>query len=204
MKFVKVYTDNDTVIENLAQQIDEVNINTEKIIEPKSETRGRHKLDCECEKCKLKKGQTQNADTKEKINPVKKETAKSNVIVEETDFNKIVSEYETYKPENVVGANNQPIQQQQGFKILISGYVFLMCLDAIIPRAFIKIFKIFNKKAQKLDVKKIKLTKEQLKSLEPMADQVAQHLFGNMPPLPALIVSMSFMYVGNIMTEMDE
>jgi hypothetical protein len=37
-----------------------------------------------------------------------------------------------------------------------------------------------------------------------MADQVAQQLFGNMPPLPALVVSMSFMYAGNVMTELDE
>jgi DNA polymerase III alpha subunit (gram-positive type) len=204
MEFEKVYSDETAPVQNIvADNITEIKVNETINPDAKSETRGRHKLGCDCLKCQAKRnGETKPTETKDgaTVKEPKQKTVASNISIDENDFNSIVGQYEAYKPENVV---NNTTTQPEGFKVVISGYVFLMCLDAILPRAFIKVFKMFDKKAQSIDVKKIKLTKDQIKGLEPMADKVAGNLFANMPPLPALIVSMSFMYAGNIMGELD-
>lgn len=171
---------------------------------------GRHKANCDCDKCKLKRGEK----TDEKIKKVENQTSNNNQTVNSNtispnEFEKVVSEYQTTKQviQNGSVANNpnnglnQPPSVQP---ILISGYVFLICIDAVIPALVIKLFKYINKKAANLEAKDIKLDKDQLKALEPIADQAAKIIFENMHPVSALFLGLGFIYIGNTMAVLDE
>lgn len=117
------------------------------------------------------------------------------------DFNKALNDYQSYTPENV--ATQSDVKNPNEFKIIISGFILLQILDAFVPNLLLKLFGYFHKGAKNIQVKNIKLTKDQLKALEPIADKVSEQIFAQMNPLSALILSMSLMYGGNILTELE-
>ena len=80
---------------------------------------------------------------------------------------------------------------------LISGYLLLVVVDAVIPEVIVFLLRRFGKRT---DVKatQLRLSEDALKKLEPLADAAAAKLLVGMDPVTLLAVSMSAMYIVNI------
>ncbi len=81
---------------------------------------------------------------------------------------------------------------------LVSGYLLLIVIDAVFPSVIKKVISIFNPKYKNLDIKKIRLSKEEKEELEKLADEVAKIIFMGMSPLATFALSLTVMYSSKI------
>jgi hypothetical protein len=81
----------------------------------------------------------------------------------------------------------------------ITGSILLMVCDAIIPTATIKVLGMFDAKYKQLKTKNIKLSQEQKKDLEPLADECVKAMTLTMQPTTAFFLTMFILYGSNIM-----
>jgi hypothetical protein len=66
------------------------------------------------------------------------------------------------------------------------------------------VFGMFSKKVKGIDPAKIKLDHQERKDLEPIADEVAKVIFAEMNPIASFLLSLSFMYGGKLMNELEK
>jgi hypothetical protein len=78
---------------------------------------------------------------------------------------------------------------------LITGYMVLFCVDSVLPFLISFYFKRFRN--TNLPTQSIKLTAEQFKQLEPIADQVAREMLFTIKPYQALLIMLSLSYFEN-------
>lgn len=125
----------------------------------------------------------------EKINETKEKTG-------EEKLNEFLSSFEEVKSEAKESAPTTPAQSEQGkFKVQVSGYMLLIVTDIFIPSLityFVHRYKPETKKTFKTS--DIKMTDDEKKELEELADEVARELFGKIEPLPAFLLSISILY----------
>jgi len=81
----------------------------------------------------------------------------------------------------------------------ITGSILLMVCDAIIPTATIKVLGMFDAKYKQLKTKNIKLSQEQKKDLEPLADECVKAMTLTMQPTTVFFITMFILYGSNIM-----
>jgi hypothetical protein len=89
-------------------------------------------------------------------------------------------------------------------KPLISGYLLLVCINTVMPNMIVYVFGMFSKKVKGIDPSKIKLDHQERKDLEPIADEVAKVIFAEMNPIASFLLSLSFMYGGKLMNELEK
>lgn len=89
-------------------------------------------------------------------------------------------------------------------KPLISGYLLLVCINTVMPNMIVYVFGMFSKKVKGIDPAKIKLDHQERKDLEPIADEVAKVIFAEMNPIASFLLSLSFMYGGKLMNELEK
>jgi hypothetical protein len=89
--------------------------------------------------------------------------------------------------------------EKRTYSNYVSGYLFLICLDVVLPEMLIYIFGMYDKKFKEINAKDLQLTEDEKKIIEPLADEVVKELFGTMSPVSQFIFTMSFMYGGKLM-----
>lgn len=164
--------------------------------------RGRHKKDCECDKCKVKKGieQNSNSDVANTDSNSVDNNQFGNQNSKITDSNPLdLSEFK--KVEISTQSNNQSEVNASKY---LTGAIILMMVDAVIPSVLIKMMSIANPKYKSIKTKEIKMSKEQKNDLEPLADEVVKSMTVNMSPMTAFLVCTSLIYGTNIMSATDE
>lgn len=99
--------------------------------------------------------------------------------------------------------NSQTLDQktQNEVSALINGSMLLMCIDFIAPGVILWFLKFVDPKYKQIKAAKIKLTKEEKKDLEPLADAVAKQLLLNISPMAAFTILITFAYGSKIMAE---
>lgn len=96
-------------------------------------------------------------------------------------------------------AGVQPSQNEINAAKFITGAILLMVCDAIIPTALIKVLGMFDAKYKQLKTKNIKLSADQRKDLEPLADECVKAMTLNMHPTTAFFITMFILYGSNLM-----
>jgi hypothetical protein len=164
--------------------------------------RGRHKKDCQCDKCKSKTSDKidsdSNVENENLGNDVDSKIGNQNSKISDTnpldlsEFKKVEISSQSSNP-NEVNASKY-----------LTGAIVLMMIDAVIPSVLIKMMSMANPKYKQIKTKEIKLSKEQKNDLEPLADEVVKQMTVTMSPMTAFLVCTSLIYGTNIMTATDE
>jgi hypothetical protein len=79
----------------------------------------------------------------------------------------------------------------------LQGYILLVIVDTAYPFGLSWLNNLMDKKI-KVKVEELKLTPQQFKELEPVADQAAQYLEININPVASFFLVSSFMYANNL------
>jgi hypothetical protein len=143
--------------------------------EPKKERRGRPRKD---------------ASTGKPMQYEKPKPAADN----SADLDNVLAGYSEQAPTDASAA--QPIPQQ--LKSHINGAMFVSMIDLLLPAALLFLAKQFDLVSDKVKADDIRLSKKQIDSIEPIAEEVAKEVFTSMTPLNALLLSLATAYMGNI------
>jgi hypothetical protein len=159
------------------------------VVENKTETRGRHKKDCTCERCLAKKGIASPASTASSAGSF--ESGRS--ISDSNPLN--LDEFK-----KVEGVNQSSAPEQVNAGKFITGGLLLICIDALMPATIIKVLSIFDKDLKTIKTKEIKLSSEQIEDLEPLANEAVKGIVMTMSPMSAFMTAMLMVYAGNTMS----
>jgi hypothetical protein len=161
----------------------------------KVEKRGRHKLDCTCEKCAAKKATPQQQTPQQQSTPPQatQPTPNASGVYDKNPFD--MSQYQTTAVVNP--ASSQPEQVNVGK--FITGGLILVVANSVIPMAVLKLIKWIDKDAADLGItsQDIKLDDDQIKDIEPLANEAIKTVVMDMPPMQALVMVLSLVYAGN-------
>lgn len=176
----------------LSQDLEEV-----KKLEPaKTETRGRHKLGCSCEKC-TKKREIKELEKNSKSSNDYQSFDDSNIFDDSLDFDNLMNEFDQTLPETEndnSGDTAHKFEQKESVKTAsISGMMLLTVIDLAAPVIMIKIFSMFDAKYKNVDANDIRLDKSEKEDLREMADLIAKE-YVNMNPLTLFAVSIGATY----------
>jgi hypothetical protein len=92
-----------------------------------------------------------------------------------------------------------PTQEEAPKRVLITGYMLLLVCDALIPNLIVMGLKRFKKVT--IEAKKLKLTNDERKELEPLADEVAKMMLQEANPLIVFLFVYGSMTFGKIINE---
>ncbi len=159
----------------------------------KVEKRGRHKLECTCEKCTAKReGKPAGEQTQAK--PRKDGSASLDSAT--SAYKKVAAP--------VQGSPQDPKKDYVDLSQYISGALLLIAIDSVMPSLMCTVLSWFmGSKYKYADKKLLKLTPTEKKELEPLADQIVKLLFGMVHPAVAFAVTLGIMYAGKIMSLED-
>lgn len=160
--------------------------------EIKTETRGRHKKECTCEKCLAKKGIASPASPANPASPAG--TFESGRSI--SDSNPL--NLDEFK--KVEGVNQSSTPEQVNAGKFITGGLMLICVDALMPATIIKVLSIFDKDLKTIKTKEIKLSSEQIEDLEPLANEAVKGIVMTMSPMSAFLTALMMVYAGNTMS----
>ena len=173
----------------------------------KVEKRGRHKLSCQCEKCEARK------NIKKMESEYKKETTIEEKTVENdsddfTDFEAAMNQFndtinesdldtETTTEKQISDQNKETLKPAS-----VSGMMMLTVIDLAAPVLMLKIFGFFDDKYKDVDVRNVRMDKEEKKDLEELADIIAKEYI-SMHPLTLFAVSLGAVYYSKISAEIQ-
>lgn len=89
-------------------------------------------------------------------------------------------------------------EKMKAYKVFISGRLLLVMCDAIFPRVIFGGAKWVGYKSDKKSWQDIKLTKEQIEELEPIADEIVDYIFDNVHPLAQFSMALGASYAENL------
>lgn len=161
--------------------------------EIKTETRGRHKKDCTCERCLAKKGISQD-----RVN-----TASPAIPAGSFESGRSISDSNPLNLDEfrkVEGVNQSSTPEQVNAGKFITGGLLLICVDALMPATIIKVLSIFDKDLKTIKTKEIKLSSEQIEDLEPLANEAVKGIVMTMSPMSAFLTALMMVYAGNTMS----
>lgn len=121
-----------------------------------------------------------------------------------TDLLNDLSKYKTVNGNNTQQPSQQPAQEKIDISKFVSGALMLIVMDAIIPGVIIFTMRFVDKKYKYLEVKKIKLSSEEKKELEPFADEVVKIIFIKVNPVVGFFVVSAILYGSKLMFLTDE
>jgi len=115
---------------------------------------------------------------------------------------KELSEYKQSGSIPVPDSGSNP--QSLNLSNFIRGSLLLIMIDSIMPNLLIKLLGMVSPSYRSINPNKVKMTKEQRDQLEPLANEMVNVIFGNMPSHQMFFVCLSFVYAGNIMEEVNK
>lgn len=172
--------------------------------------RGRHKKNCDCPKCTRKYGPVENRNNDKSVDanvrnrPIQNDRATTESIERElSEELKNVGASETERAdgeeiaadETEIEGDNENVEEKS--VVLISGSLFLIVIDNIIPRIILKLAKFMGMGLNK-KVKDLKLTDEEMEQLLPIADKIADELFSNLSPLNQFLIAYGSIVLGKL------
>ena len=98
-------------------------------------------------------------------------------------------------PQSTTTDNEAPAQNQVDISKYISGALLLMMIDFLLPILFTFVY---PKLKRLKDKKKLKMTKDERKELEPIADECIKQVAMKLAPLEAMGLMLLFVYGGKI------
>jgi hypothetical protein len=164
--------------------------------EPKAEKRGRHRLDCQCEKCAAKRTPAQPQQQQPPAQQVQGPKPATAGVYDANPFN--MSEYQTTAVVNP--ETSQPEQVNVGK--FITGGLVLVVANSLVPMTVLKLLKWIDPEASELGISSsdIKLDDDQIKDLEPLANEAIKTVVMDLPPMQALLIVLGLVYTGNTTT----
>jgi hypothetical protein len=136
-----------------------------------------------------------------------KKTGVKEVSDQQTSLDDYLNKYKEVPPSQTSAPTAQPVNGKADYIDMskyVSGALFLIAIDIIMPKLSMTIAGFIDKRYKHVDKKHLKLTSEEKKELEPIAEQVVKILFGYMHPVFAFGVMLSIMYMGKIMMISDD
>ncbi len=193
-------------IEEKLKNLDQMEVQTEK----KKETRGRHKLTCECEKCQAKRAAKKAAEEQPEPEPTQATEPKPYATPEattsiESEFDSAINLFNSKipdEPEEAEDTEQEEEPDRPSNAAQISGYMMLTIIDLFIPFLIVKLVSMFSPKYKGVDISKIRLDNEEKKDLEEIADAVASE-YVNMSPATLLVVCLASIYYAKINAEVQ-
>jgi hypothetical protein len=126
--------------------------------------------------------------------PINTETEPT--VLGDDEFKNLTDELSGAKKDTETPGEKKPRKKYNPIEAnLITGYMLLFCIDSILPFLISFYFKRFRN--TNLPTQAIKLTPEQFKQLEPIADQVAREMMFTIKPYQALLIMLSLSYFEN-------
>lgn len=168
----------------------------------KVERRGRHKKDCDCNKCQEKKGVPSSSNNSPESQTSNSLQTDKNRIQDSKISNTNPLDLSEFKRTEINA--NSPNEAEVNAVKYITGSLLLMLIDAVAPSILIKVLGMTNEKFKKLNSKKVRLSKDQREDLEPLANEAVKQMTINMNPLTAFFVCTSLIYATNIMTAVED
>lgn len=168
----------------------------------KKETRGRKPLSDE-EKARRKaereQGKTKTAE------PGAGGSQSGSVRDASGDLMSDLSKFKQAQPQQPAQpAQNGPQPGQIDLSKYITGALLLICLDAIMPGVVLYIAGWVDPKYKNVRAAKLKMTAQEKKELEPLADEMVKILFGFVHPAIAFLVATGVIYAGKLFALEDE
>ena len=139
-----------------------------------------------------KKGSTKEVLQAKKQAPV--QSAKPKQDIDLSQYGQIET------PQSTTTDIEQPAQNQVDISKYISGALLLMMIDFLLPILFTFVY---PKLKRLKDKKKLKMTKDERKELEPIADECIKQVAMKLAPMEAMGLMLLFVYGGKIY-ELDE
>lgn len=101
--------------------------------------------------------------------------------------------------------DTQAVQEQprQEYAVLISGYVLLTILNAIMPSLLVTLLGRFNSKVKKVNPKNIALDKDEMEMLQPSADELVKSIFSTMSPVNQFFFAYTIITAGKLLLEVQ-
>ena len=169
----------------------------------KVERRGRHKKDCNCDKCQEKKGVTSfENQTSSGENSNNGQTIQTGVTNSSKISNTNPLDLSEFKKTELNA--NSPNETEVNAVKYITGSLLLMLIDAVAPTLLIKVLGMTNEKYKKIPSKKVRLSKDQREDLEPLANEAVKQMTLNMNPMTAFFMCTSLIYATNIMSAVED
>lgn len=104
------------------------------------------------------------------------------------------SEYKEDEPINSEGENEYG--DTESFHI--SGKMFLTVLDIVMSNIVVRGYGMIDKRAAKIDINEMRLTKEEKGELTEIADAVSKELLGNTSPMAQFFIGLSAIYADKL------
>jgi hypothetical protein len=150
-------------------------------------------------------------EKEKRANEKKAGTGSKEVSDQQNSLDDLLDKYKQV-PQAQIGTQVQTNQPQQpvnpkadyiDMSKYVSGALFLIAIDIIMPTLSMTIAGFIDKRYKHIDKKHLKLTTDEKKELEPIAEQVVKVLFGYVHPVVAFGVMLSIMYMGKVMMISD-
>lgn len=94
-------------------------------------------------------------------------------------------------------------EQKREYAVLISGYVLLTILNAIMPSLLVTLLGRFIPKVKKVNPKNIALDKDEIEMLQPSADELVKSIFSTMSPVNQFFFAYTIITAGKLMLEIQ-
>ena len=165
--------------------------------EIKTETRGRHKKDCECPKC-----------VERRNNPVAPKPKKG-LLDELSEYKSASATTQAAQPATTQPATTPPAAPvKPAFDVskIVTGALLLVIIDALFPTLILTVAGFFDEKYKRVTKKgrnKLRLDKEEQELLKPAADEVVKIMLANMPPEAILVLGLTAVYFSKFQ-DLDE
>ena len=134
-----------------------------------------------------KKGSTKEVLQAKKQAPI--QSAKPKQDIDLSQYGQIET------PQSTTTDNEAPAQSQVDISKYISGALLLMMIDFLLPILFTFVY---PKLKRLKDKRKLKMTKEERKELEPIADECIKQVAMKLAPMEAMGLMLLFVYGGKI------
>lgn len=164
--------------------------------------RGRHKKDCDCVKCLAKRAEKleqMQRETPEEPKQTEPKRPTPGDIRPDDIFSRWEANRTEDEPEQVEVLEPERSPEQE--KTLISGMLLLSMIDAIAPVLFVKVVGLFSPKT-KIKPGQLRLTMEEKREMEELAEIVARQMIGNLPPAQLLAATLFLTYTGKVIDNM--
>ncbi len=94
-------------------------------------------------------------------------------------------------------------EEKREYAVLISGYVLLTILNAIMPSLLVTLLGRFIPKVKKVNPKNIALDKDEIEMLQPSADELVKSIFSTMSPVNQFFFAYTIITAGKLMLEIQ-
>jgi hypothetical protein len=155
------------------------------------------------QKPKKTRGRPKKSENETEIKTEKTEKVKIDSEKGKSDLKSFLNDFKTETPTSQQ-PTSEGIVNNPSVTPVISGYMLLLICDFVFPSVIVLVIgKLSKNLKKKIVAKNLKLTKEEKKELEPLANEAVKYMFSDMHPLTAFAVSLGSIYIGKTFEQLD-